>query len=151
MNELITQLAGGLCTLIGMGLILWQALAMERAAASRRWPRAPGEVLRSFVDKEEDDEESFYLVKVICRYRVGDAELTCSRLRFGMPLWSSVPMTWFSRALRKYRRGDRVEVAYNPKRLEDSVLEPGFAPTMLSGLGFGLVFFIVGIWILRST
>lgn len=148
MAELGTWLAGGLLTLTGAGLILWQALSMQRAAASRQWPRAHGEVLRSFVDEQEDSDAP-YLVKVICRYRVDGTEYTCNRLRFGLALWSSIPMTWFSRALKKYHVGDSVEVAYNPKRPEESVLEPGFAVTMLSGLGFGFLFLVLGILTLR--
>ncbi len=148
--EYLSQLFGGLCILLGGGLIIWQILAMERAAASRRWPRAPGEVLRSFVDRQEDSEGPMYLVKVICRYRVGDSEYTCNRLRFGLALWSNIPMSYFSRALRKYKGGDSVEVSYNPRKPEDSVLEPGFAPTMLSGLGFGLAFLLLGIFIFRQ-
>jgi hypothetical protein len=149
-GELLNYLTGGVVTAIGGGLIVWQALAMERAAASRKWPRAPGKVLRAFVDKEEDNEGPAYRVKVVCRYRVGDSEHTCERLRFGISLWTSIPMTYFSRALRKYTPGDSVEVAYNPQKPEESVLEPGFAPTMLSGFAFGLLFFIMGIIALRQ-
>jgi hypothetical protein len=151
-GELFNLLAGGLSILLGGVSIVWQALAIERAAESRRWPRAPGKVLRSFVDRREDGDGDgpVYLVKVICRYKVGDSEYTCDRLRFGLALWTSVPMTYFSRALRKYRVGDNVEVFYNPQNPEESVLEAGFAPAMLSGLGFGLAFFVMGILFLRQ-
>ena len=150
-GELFNNLAGGVVTLMGGGLIVWQALALERAAASRKWPRAPGKVLRVFVDRKEGDEGPMYLVKVLCRYGVGDTEYTCDRLRFGIDLWSSLSIARLSRALKKYAAGDSVEVAYNPKKPEESVLEPGFAPTLLSGLAFGLVFFIAGILILNAT
>jgi hypothetical protein len=49
-----------------------------------------------------------------------------------------------------YRVGDSVEVFYNPQNPEESVLEAGFAPAMLSGLGFGLALFVMGILFLRQ-
>ena len=149
-GELFHHLFGGFLTLAGGGLIVWQALATERAAASRRWPRAPGVVLRAFLDRSEGDEGPAYLLKVICRYRVGDSEYTCDRLRFGIALWSSRPKSRFSRALKKYTVGDSVEVAYNPEKPEESVLEPGFALALLSGFGFGILVLVMGILMLRQ-
>ena len=150
-EELFKNLIGGVFILTGGGLIVWQALAMERAAASRKWPRAPGKVLRVFVDRQEDNEGPTYRVKVLCRYRVGDSEYTCDRLRFGIAFWSSLPIARISRALTKYTAGDSVEVAYNPEKPEESVLEPGFALTQLSGFACGLLVFILGIFALNTT
>jgi hypothetical protein len=149
-GELWNYLSGSTLTLCGGGLILWQALAVERAIESRKWPRAPGKVTRAFVDRREDGEGPLYLVKVLCRYRIGDSEYICSRLRFGLPLWSSIPWTYFSRALKKYTAGDDVEVAYNPKKPEESILEPGLTLTLLSGFAFGFFFFAFGILVLRQ-
>lgn len=144
------QLIGSLFTLLGGGLIVWQVLAMERAAESRKWPRAPGRILQSFVDKKNDSDGATYLVKVVCQYKVGDFEYVCSRLRFGLSLWNSRSFAYWSRALRKYTVGSDVEVSYNPRKPEESVLEPGFALTMLTGLAFGLAFFAIGILTLRE-
>jgi ribosomal protein L21E len=149
-GELWNYLPGVIFTLSGGGLILWQALAVERAVESRKWPRAPGKVMRSFVDRRENSEGPIYLVKVICRYKIGDTEHICSRLRFGLPIWSYIRWTYFSRALRKYTAGDDVEVFYNPKKPEDSVLEPGLSLTLLSGFAFGFLFFALGILALRQ-
>jgi hypothetical protein len=148
-GELFHYLFGGLLTLAGGGMIVWQALATERAAASRRWPRAPGVVSRAFLDRSESDEGPAYLLKVTCRYRVGDSEYNCDRLRFGIALWSHRSKSSFSRALKKYVVGKSVEVAYNPEKPEESVLEPGFALSLLPGFGFGILVFFMGILMLR--
>jgi hypothetical protein len=153
LGEFFHYLGGGLVILLGGGLIVWQALAMERSAASRRWPRAPGKVLRVFLDKSVDHESLHgykYLVKVICQYKVGDSEYTCDRLHFGMELWNDRRIARRSRVLKKYAQGDRVEIAYNPQKPEESILEPGFTPALLTGLVFGLFVFIMGILFLRS-
>lgn len=152
-GELIHPLMGVLFTLVGGGLIVWQALAMERAAASRRWPRASGKVLRVSMDEREDTETlggHLYLVKVICQYRVGDSEYTCDRLRFGIASWDQRWVARLSRALKKYSAGDRVEIAFNPQKPEESVLEPGFAPTLLTGFLFSFAFFAAGLLLLRQ-
>jgi Protein of unknown function (DUF3592) len=149
-EEFFHYLSGGLFILSGGGLIVWQALAMERAAASRRWPRASGKVLRVFVAEKEGGEGPVYLVKVLCQYRVGDSEYTCDRLRFGIALWNDRWIARLSRTLKKYTAGDKVEIAYDPEKPEESVLEPGFAPTLLSGFGLGFVVFIAGILVLRQ-
>jgi hypothetical protein len=144
---------GTLFILTGGGLILWESLEVERALASRRWPRVAGKMLRFKREVQYGYEGPVYQDQVLCRYQVGDAELLCSRLRFGLRLWWPMPILFararFKRISQRYVDGSQVPVAYNPEKPEESVLETGLAAGMVSELLFGAAIFAFGILLLR--
>ena len=145
---------GILFLLIGGGLILWESLEVERALASRRWPRVPGKMIRLELEKVEGNEGTSYRYQVLCRYQVGDAELLCSRLRFGLKLSWLIPLIFARARLKRIAKrhvvAGQVAVAYNPEKPEESVLETGLDAGMIFELLFGAAFFVFGILLVRQ-
>jgi hypothetical protein len=145
-----------LLILIGGGLIVWQSLEIERALASRRWPRVAGK-MRRFRREERDlyGDGLFYQHQVLCRYQVGGTEFLCSRLRFGLRgLWWPrllFVLARFKRMSQQHVVESQVPVAYNPEKPEESVLEPGLSAGLLAGLLVGACFFAIGVLELRKA
>ncbi len=146
-GELLIHVMGGLFILLGGGLTVWQCLAIASAVESRKWPRAPGKILRSFLDRSQGSEGLVYLRRVTCQYRIGDSEYICSRIRFGISLWHSSQPGYSLRSSKQYWVGSDVEVFFNPEDPQDSVLEPGLALSLLEGLAFSLMVFGTGIFV----
>jgi hypothetical protein len=145
-----------LLILIGGGLIVWQSLEIERALASRRWPRVAGK-MRQFRREERDlyGDGLLYQPQVLCRYQVGGTEFLCSRLRFGLRgLWWPrllFVLLRFKRLSQQHRVVEsQVPVAYNPEKPEESVLEPGLSAGLLAGLLVGACLFAIGVLELRK-
>jgi hypothetical protein len=154
MNSHLAIGLGALLILSGGGIIVWESLEIERALASRRWPRVAGKILRFHREVKFGDDWDAYQDQVLCRYQVGDAELFCSRLHFGLRTWWPMPTLFgrarFKRIARRYAVTSQVPVAYNPEKPEESVLETGLTAMMIYQLLFGAVVFALGILLLRQ-
>jgi hypothetical protein len=134
-----------------IGTVLWGAViglascgiwCLWNGIRSRKWQTAPGVVLHSDIEGEDDPDDSHsYRVCILYRYEVGGQEYLSKRVYFGQAvLWTSS----FDRLLRKmigYDTGTKVKVYFHSRRPSLSVLQPGMSleAWVMAILGFGLL------------
>jgi hypothetical protein len=111
--------------LLGGGILTFALPLARRALASRHWPETTGRVVAVSVARIWFPRGSLHFPDVRYEYRVGDAQLSGTRLGFATRL------PWISRGeahyavQHEYPRGKGVAVRYNPDDSQDAVLEPG--------------------------
>jgi len=111
---------------VGAFLIGLALRNVVRGAASRRWPRVQGRVLRSFVlvDRNDEGGEGF-TPQVEFEYVVEGKTLRGRRLQYGrIGSWNRRRA---EQALAPYQAGQSVQVVFNPHKAADAVLVPGVA------------------------
>jgi hypothetical protein len=132
-------------------------VATLRARASCRWPRVNGVFARSefFIGDTsrvlyrhrglQADPRSEHLLGALpiiaYDYRVGSTAYVGTRLRFG-PILNLPAAHW----IRAHQRGVPVSVAYDPRRPNISVLEPGVSPLLAMCLAISVAFVGAGLW-----
>ncbi len=107
---------------------------------AQKWPRAKGRIIKSKV--EELRTSSKIRIARLCLsldylYMVGDKIFEGHRLNSGWRCFASE--NYIKEVLKRYPTGKVVEVYYNPKRPEISMLEPGLNWSVFLMSGFGLV------------
>ncbi len=130
---LIFAFLGLWCLAVGI------SMGMEGINA-RSWPRAKGRIIKSKV--EELRTSSRIRIARLCLsldylYMVGDKILEGHRLNSGLRCFASEDFV--KEVLKRYPVGKKVEVYYNSKRPEISLLEPGLNWSAFLMTGLGLV------------
>lgn len=145
--------------LIGAGafMFLWGGSQRTQAAVSADWPTAPGTVLESEVEVipgTPDLPTDSYQPLIRYSYVVDGQEYLGSRVSFG--LHDSRDREEVESTVAEYPVGGTIDVAYDPEKPSESVLEPGDAGNnlrfQLMGAGLllvGLVLIVVPI-VLRA-
>lgn len=146
----------------GLGLLLfgtsgalllgWSVSILRQARATRHWPQAPGEivVVRRVTQwvSSENGRDAIHRVRVIYRYEVAGRHFQGRRIRVGPPALAAVGAT-----LRRYRKGQACQVAYDPQRPQVAVLEPGVQALHWLLPAVGLLFIGLALWgwVAKST
>ena len=120
----------------GIGLIILAIVvsALREVAAMKRWPVASGRVLSSKVEKYRDStgggdysgnrvRMTLYRPVVLYEYKIAGKRFQGNRITQSPGLNRGVP-DFAEKIVQRYARGSEIEVRYNPKRPEESVLEP---------------------------
>ena len=143
MNELLAAV----CLLIG-GWWVWKSLrAFLRGIGSRSWPSTRGVIQKAKVVKSRDSEgDEVSRQDVVYSYSIGGRSYRSNRIRFGIPR----KLTWSSESRPGYRRGEHVEVYYNPSRPSVSALQRGSSPFAVITLLIGAGIVWIGIWLLPA-
>src|SRR5262245_29813099 len=131
--------AGGIAVII-VGISQW-----DRVRAARHWSTVDGEVSSARVIEEDDSDGKRYRPEIRYAYVVDGVEHAGSRrqlIKFGP----------HSRAyaldiVRRYRRGSRVKVYYDPQLPGDAALEvPARSPLPLLNIVIGTAISVVGVY-----
>lgn len=118
--------------------------------ASQNWPTTEGVILTSEVKTDlgkSDDVEPKYKAAVTYRYAVGGYEYTGERVSFSGQTFLEKGKA--DSLVKRYNKGKRVKVYYDPKKPHVSVLEPGTAsgpPFISIILVFIVLFFLFKIF-----
>ena len=120
----------------GIGLIILAIVvsALREVAAMKRWPVASGRVLSSKVEKYRDStgggdysgnrvRMTLYRPVVLYEYKIAGKRFQGNRITQSSGLNRGVP-DFAEKIVQRYASGSEIEVRYNPKRPEESVLEP---------------------------
>jgi hypothetical protein len=120
----------------GIGIIILAIVisALRETAAMKRWPVASGRVLSSKVEEYHDSvgggdysgrsvRMTLYRAVVLYEYEIAGKRFRSDRITQSPGLNRGVP-DFAQRIVQRYPSGSAVEVRYNPKRPEESVLEP---------------------------
>lgn len=140
---------------VGLGTLYgaWVSLPLITALASRSWPRAEGHVVKV---------DSLYVTATSSRgmgawialepairveFDVDGRSYLTSRLR-----WTGSSLRQVRRAFERYTLGARVEVSYDPRDPQRSVLEPGASFEGIAPIAVGIVVAIGGFaWLLTTS
>ena len=119
---------------IGLIILAIVVSALREAAAMKRWPVANGRVLSSKVEEYRDSagggdysgnrvRMTLYRPVVLYEYKIAGKRFQGNRITQSPGLNRGVP-DFAEKIVQRYARGSELEVRYNPKRPEESVLEP---------------------------
>jgi hypothetical protein len=120
---------------LGLGCLFtgWWLFGRVRALgkASLAWPSAAGVVKSNEIQKYKAKGGPQFMAKVTYNYDVGGATFAGDRLRFGQYAGA---LSVAEADAAKYAPGAAVEVRYDPKKPETSVLEPGSGGVSVLGI-----------------
>ncbi|MBI9050111.1 MAG: DUF3592 domain-containing protein [Anaerolineaceae bacterium] len=138
----------------GLFLLIRGLLQFRSSKASRDWPTIEGQVTQAMVDmsidRDEDGSSSRkYAPLVIYTYAILGREYTSDQVAFGSK-WRYTSRAKAESKLR-YQSGEQVIVYYNPENPTQTVLEPGAVGGAWGTLLIGIVFIIVGGFVLFNT
>ena len=133
---------------IGCGYALVQAV---RVATAMRWPMVEGQILSAYLVQNGFDSRGLF-ERITYSYDVDGQRFVNDRVRFGpqpqrrvsiVPAAGHPPAT--TAAGEQYPVGRRVQVRYNPRRPQDSVLhaQPNFAVFVIGAAA--VVCLVVGV------
>ena len=96
----------------------------RKAAASRGWPTAPGEITHASIEEsvssDDDGPSTSYQPKIAYSYQVAGVSYEARRLTFGAQRTGSRQSA--QKALDAYPAGKAVQVHYNPANPAEAVL-----------------------------
>ncbi|MGK7944802.1 MAG: DUF3592 domain-containing protein [Microcystaceae cyanobacterium] len=134
----------GIFVAVGAGLMLSGFHQIKLAHASHRWPTASGQITHSQVQINSDSDGTTYKPIIKFSYRYQGRNLTSDNIFFGGGGVATGDRRYADKFVRKYPVGKRVQVAYNPHRPKQSVLEAGLTKKSFIQFTFGSLFFMMG-------
>ena len=132
--------------LIILGVIVFAAGAHDflRSRASADWPTAPGEIRHASVDKHKDSSDHItHSANIKYEYKVEGTVYHGDRVSFDNS--KSSDSSHANEIVRKYPKGEKVDVYYMPDDPEVCVLEPGLTESYWFMPVVGLAFFVIGL------
>jgi hypothetical protein len=132
----------------GVVISLRCGLALLRGVQSRRWPSTRGNVMSAKrTESTTSDNDVVVTIKAEYKYSVKGRTYRSRTIRLGTPPFLS-PNEGMAG---KLRRGQIVEVFYDPKRPSICTLERDWSPFALFGLTIGVALLALGIRILVAV
>jgi hypothetical protein len=116
------------CGGFGVGILALAIASLREAAAMKRWPVAKGRVLTSKVEEYKSGggaktRMTLFRPVVTYEYEVEGKRFRGDRIAQSPGMNAGVPDA-AEQTARRYASGSTVEVHFNPKRPDESVLEP---------------------------
>ena len=111
---------------------------------SKSWPHTTGVVRSSRTERSSPtDTKSSVHLRVEYTYEVNGRAYKGNRVQFAM--FGTHSGTKARKLRSRYPKGARIQVFYNPRKPQMSVIEPGFRWTILLQIAFGCIFMFLGI------
>jgi hypothetical protein len=143
-----TLLAGFGSFVIGLAVVLYAIVCGGKGLLSIHWPTTTG-VITHFALRSIKGVDGDLLRRVCVAYQFNDGqfERKGSRLCFGDALYSAMPHKHWP----LYAVGDVVEVSYNPRQPDDSVLRPGIRREVYETFFLGAVLATIGLLVVFAV
>lgn len=137
----------------GMGLVFMTVASifliptgykeLKNAQDSLNWPTTDGVIILSEIKEDSNEEGSItYRANVRYEYTVGEKSYSSDQVSFGQ--YSSSDPEHAQSIVRRYKKGQKLSVHFNPSHPNESALEPGATWPSYMLLGMGAVFFGTG-------
>jgi hypothetical protein len=140
----VFMLTGGI-----MALLNFRAIMLARFSAT--WKKTKGIILDSkLVTHSSSDSGRSYKPKIVYQYSIRDIEYKSKRVYFGSNIMSSFKKNKSQAIVNKYPKDKEVDVYYNPYKEKMAVLETGVKSEIISGLIFGIILFLTGVFLANS-
>ncbi|MGJ8656430.1 MAG: DUF3592 domain-containing protein [Akkermansiaceae bacterium] len=139
----------GVFLMAGLAMLGFGISNMITAKESESWPSVKGVVLTSKVSVNSDSDGTTYGADVTYKYVVDKQRYEGDRVAFGEVSTSSRNRA--QKIVKRYRKGKKVAIFYDPNEPEVSVLEKGVSGGSWLLPGMGVLFFFVPLGILIFT
>ena len=136
----------------GLAVLAIVVSSLREAAAMKRWPVAEGRVLSAKVEKYRQsvsrgtggarDRMTLYRPVLLYEYEVAGKRFRGSRVAQSPGLDRGVP-EFAQKLVDRYPVGSAVTVLYNPKRPDESVLEPRVPGSWIFGAAVGVALLVL--------
>jgi Protein of unknown function (DUF3592) len=136
----------------GLAVLVIVVSSLREAAAMKRWPVAEGRVLSAKVEEYRTsvgrgaggprDRMTLYRPVLLYDYEVMGKRFRGSRVAQSPGLDRGVP-EFAEKVVERYPIGSAVAVRYNPKRPDESVLEPRVPGSWIFGAAIGVALLVL--------
>ena len=136
----------------GLAILAIVVSSLREAAAMKRWPAAQGRVLSAKVEEYREsvsrgtggprDRMTLYRPALLYEYEVAGKRFRGSRIAQSPGLDRGVP-EFAEKVVQCYPDGSAVAVRYNPKRPDESVLEPRVPGSWIFGAAIGVALLVL--------
>ena len=136
----------------GLAVLAIVVSSLREAAAMKRWPVAEGRVLSAKVEKYRQsvsrgtggprDRMTLYRPVLVYEYEVAGKCFRGSRIAQSPGLDRGVP-EFAEKVVERYPGGSAVAVRYNPRRPDESVLEPRVPGSWIFGAAVGVALLVL--------
>ena len=136
----------------GLAVLVIVVSSLREAAAMKRWPVAQGRVLSAKVEEYRTsvsrgaggarDRMTLYRPVLLYEYEVTGKRFRGSRVAQSPGLDRGVP-DFAEKVVERYPSGSAVAVRYNPKRPDESVLEPRVPGSWIYGAAIGVALLVL--------
>ena len=118
---------------VGLGVFLYGQYQLTRARGSVTWPLVTGKIITSQVQSHQDEDGTTYSADIEYSYTVNEKHFKSDVIVIGGHEYSA------GSAVDRYPLGKSVKVAYNPRKPDEAVLQPGVESTELQKWGISLM------------
>lgn len=139
----------------GFAVLVLVASSLREAAAMKRWPVAQGRVLSAKVEEYRTsasrgaggarDRMTLYRAALVYEYEVAGKRFRGTRVAQSPGMDRGVP-EFAAKVVDRYPNGSAVAVRYNPKRPNESVLEPRVPASWIFGAAIGVVLLVQAVY-----
>jgi len=136
----------------GLAVLAIVASSLREATAMKRWPTAEGRVLSAKVEEYRESVSrgaggprarmTLYRPVLLYEYRVTGKRFHGTRVAQSPGLDRGVP-EFAAKVVERYPIGSTVAVRYNPKRPDESVLEPRVPASWIFGAAIGFALLVL--------
>jgi hypothetical protein len=136
----------------GLAILAIVASSLREAAVMKRWPIAEGRVLSARVEEYRKSVSrgvggararlTLYRPVLLYEYRVTEKRFQGTRVAQSPGLDRGVP-EFAQKVVERYPNGSTVAVRYNPKRPDESVLEPRVPASWIFGAAIGVTLLVL--------
>ena len=139
----------------GLAVLAIVVSSLREAAAMKRWPVAQGRVLSAKVEEYREsvsrgtggprDRMTLYRPVLLYEYEVAGKRFRGSRIAQSPGLDCGVP-EFAQKVIGRYPVGTAVAVRYNPKRPDESVLEPRVPGSWILAAAVGIALLVLAVY-----
>jgi len=139
----------------GLAVLAIVVASLREAAAMKRWPVAQGRVLSAKVEEYREsvsrgtggphDRLTLYHPVLLYEYEVAGKRFHGSRVAQS-PGLDRGTSEFAEKVVQRYSSGSSVAVRYNPKRPEESVLEPRVPRSWIFGAAIGVALLVLAVY-----
>ena len=144
---IMKNFAGAICLIMGLMALINGLLMVLKGLKSRWWSLVVGTITSSKVESRasfaSERNEMVSQAEIVYEYFINDVKHLSNRVVIG----GKVRMTPEA-IVEKYPLGSKVDVYYNLKSPEQSVLEPGVGFVGFIFIFFGSIFSSMGLWLI---
>lgn len=139
-----------LIIIIGFSILLYQLYLLNKVIKSRDWETTEGEIKSSDLEtlSFSNDTNKSYKAGISYVYKVMGKQYVGTRVFFGDKIQSSFKGIAL-KIITEYPVGSKVNVYYNPRNIEEAVLEKRVHSNIVVLLIVGLAAILIGFFLIR--
>jgi len=136
--------------ILGIACLIFSGFLYKKSIETNTWRSCKGEILHSLVDRQQVGTSSpSYKAKIEYKYTAENQVYFSKRIYFGSSLFKfSAYRKEADSLVEKFRVGDSIDVFYNPRKPDESVLIQGVNSIVYIVFGSGLVCIVIAVFLM---